>query len=176
MNKDTQTIQDCLTPEQTESTDLPLVESVQAEINEEQVDTDEQELTLESVVEWLEETEEGKRLIQPMLDRFFTKGLDTWKANHLQAILDENERKRNDPKEQQLLQLEKEIAKEEHLDKVMTKLKEVKMLPVGLADAFVNVDSKRAIETIDRLVSELQKTIPALVKQETEIRFNILKG
>lgn len=34
------------------------------------------------------DTDEGKRLIQPRLDSYFTKGLETWKSNHLDGLVD----------------------------------------------------------------------------------------
>ncbi|WP_426578881.1 hypothetical protein P5490_019880 [Bacillus altitudinis] len=35
------------------------------------------------------ETEEGKKVLQPRLDQHFTKGLETWKADDLEKIVEE---------------------------------------------------------------------------------------
>lgn len=34
-------------------------------------------------------TEEGKQYLQPVLDRHFSKGLETWKTNHIEKIVEE---------------------------------------------------------------------------------------
>jgi hypothetical protein len=35
------------------------------------------------------DSDDGQKLIQPKLDQYFTKGLETWKTNNLQKIIDE---------------------------------------------------------------------------------------
>lgn len=40
-------------------------------------------------------SEEGKKILQPKLDSFFSKGLDTWKNNNLQTIIDTEVSKHN---------------------------------------------------------------------------------
>ena len=41
------------------------------------------------------DTKEGQRFIQPDLDRYFTKGLESWKEKNLEKIVDEEISKRN---------------------------------------------------------------------------------
>ncbi|MEO4300632.1 hypothetical protein AB2R07_11470 [Staphylococcus aureus] len=41
------------------------------------------------------DTEEGKRFIQPELDRYHSKGLESWKEKNLEDLIEQEVRKRN---------------------------------------------------------------------------------
>ena len=43
------------------------------------------------------DSEEGKKLLQPRLDKYFTKGLETWKANNLKKEVEAEINKRFPP-------------------------------------------------------------------------------
>jgi hypothetical protein len=62
------------------------------------------------------ESEEGKKLLQPKLDSYFTKGLDTWKGNNLKKLIDEEVAKRNPsetPEQKRIRELEEKYEKAE---------------------------------------------------------------
>lgn len=68
------------------------------------------QVTVDGVTTFLE-SEEGKKLLQPRLDSYFTKGLETWKGNHLQKIIEDEIVKRNpDNKSPEQLEVEKALA------------------------------------------------------------------
>lgn len=50
-------------------------------------------------------TEDGKKLLQPKLDKNFNKGLDSWKNNNLQKLIDDAVTKANpgETKEQKMI-------------------------------------------------------------------------
>ena len=50
--------------------------------------TQEVAITQEAVEQWLG-TDEGKRFLQPKLDSFFTKGLQTWQEKNIDKIKSE---------------------------------------------------------------------------------------
>lgn len=74
------------------------------------------QVTPEGVKTYLD-TEDGKRLLQPKLDQYYTKGLETWKSNHLQKLIDEAVSKATNPNEtpeqKRIRELEEKIANSE---------------------------------------------------------------
>ena len=69
-------------------------------------------LTPENVNGFLETTE-GKQLIQPKMDSYFSKGLDTWKNNNLQKLIDEEVSRRNPaetPEQKAIRELQQQMA------------------------------------------------------------------
>ena len=61
-------------------------------------------MTDDRVKQYLD-TENGKKLIQPEMDKYFSKGLETWKTNNLQNLIDEEVKKRFpavDPKDAEI--------------------------------------------------------------------------
>lgn len=73
-------------------------------------------VTPEGVKTFLD-TEDGKKLLQPKLDQYYTKGLETWKSNHLQKLIDEAVSKATNPNEtpeqKRIRELEEKIANSE---------------------------------------------------------------
>lgn len=62
------------------------------------------------------DTDEGKKVLQPRLDSFFTKGLETWKSNNLQKLVEEEVTKRNPsetPEQKRIRELEEKYEKAE---------------------------------------------------------------
>lgn len=69
-------------------------------------------LTPEAITGYLE-TDDGKKLLQPKLDSYFSKGLDTWKNNNLQKLIDEEVNKRNPaetPEQKAIRELQQQMA------------------------------------------------------------------
>lgn len=80
--------------------------------------------TPDSINEYLE-TEEGKKVIQPKMDKYFSKGLDTWKNNNLQKLIDEAVAKANPqetPEQKAIRELQDKLNKAE-AEKKMEALK-----------------------------------------------------
>ena len=119
-------------------------------------------VTDDRVKEYLD-TDNGKKLIQPSLDKYFTKGLETWKSNNLQSLIDEEIKKRypeTDPKDIELSNLKAQLeemqkkADREALRNKALKLANDKGLPVELIDYFVRDDEKstnKAIEAFEKV-------------------------
>ncbi|MDN5290872.1 MAG: hypothetical protein PWQ06_1111 [Anaerophaga sp.] len=187
MKTEIKTVQDNnIATEQTEEqADLPISEPVETEIDnqeqeQEQEEQEEQELTVEAVEEFLD-TEDGQRLLQPILDRFFNKGLQTWKEKHLEQVLAdhdaEQDRLKKNPKVQELMQVQKQLDFENRVDSLLDKIKEHKqLLPLGIAETLANFESVKAFSLIDQLVDDFKKSVPSLVKNEVDKRFGDLKG
>lgn len=116
-------------------------------------------LTKDVVEKWLE-TEEGKRFIQPKLDSYFTKGLETWKNKTLPKIIEEEINKRFPPEteeQKRLRKLEEELRQEREQrlretlkNKMIEKLTKNNM-PIELVDFIVGSDEDTTEANYNRL-------------------------
>ncbi|MFT4415316.1 DUF4355 domain-containing protein [Fredinandcohnia humi] len=127
--------------------------------------------TVEGVKGFLD-TEEGKKLLQPRLDSHFTKGLDTWKQNNLQKLIDDEVNKRNPgktPEQIELEKLRKEIEDErkarnrEALVNKALKVADEKTLPKGIIDFFIAEDEDGTNANLGKLEEEFTKAVQAAV-------------
>lgn len=106
------------------------------------------QVTPEGVQAFLD-TEDGNKLLQPKLDSFFTKGLETWKTNHLEKLITNEVTKRTsnkDAKDLEMDQLRQEIESikreklRESLRNSAYKFASDNALPTDLIDFFVRVE------------------------------------
>ncbi|WP_051575116.1 DUF4355 domain-containing protein [Sporolactobacillus terrae] len=122
------------------------------------------------------DTEEGRKLIQPKLDAHFTKGLETWKSNNLESLIEEEVKKRNpqkSPAEIEVEKLRKEIederkarARQELTNKAL-KVADEKGLPKGVLDFFIGADE----ETTTANLGKLEETFKAAVQAGVDAKF-----
>ncbi|UDF17595.1 DUF4355 domain-containing protein [Bacillus pumilus] len=118
------------------------------------------------------ETEEGKKVLQPRLDQHFTKGLETWKANNLEKIVEEEVSKRNPSKTPEQLEIEKlrkEMESErnarnrEKLVNTALKVADKKMLPKDVIDFFIGENEESTIENLGKLEESFNAAVQAAV-------------
>ena len=120
----------------------------------------------EGVKGWLE-TQDGKRFIQPILDKYHNKGLDTWKANNLESIIEDEVSKRNPVEtedQRRIRKLEQKLQEAENLQKrtkmesYAAQLAAQKGIPTELVTHFIGDDEESTesnIETLGRVVGDL---------------------
>jgi len=118
------------------------------------------------------ETGEGKKLLQPILDKHFSKSLETWKVNNLEKIVDEEVRKRNPQKTPEQIEIEnlrKEIeaerkarAREALVNKALKVAKE-KNLPDGIIDFFIAEDEETTLNNLGKLEETFTNAVQAAV-------------
>lgn len=138
-------------------------------------------MTADRVNDFLE-TEEGKKFIQPTLDKYHSKGLESWKTNNLSKLLDEEIKKKfpdEDPNSLELkkLQADLEAMKQETVRKDLTnkalKLATEKGLPIEMIDYLVGTDEDTTINnlsTFEKVFNEkLSAGIEAKLKANTHI-------
>ena len=122
------------------------------------------------------DTEEGKRLLQPRLDQNFTKGLETWKTNNLETIIQEELRKRNPDKTPEQIELERlrnEIENErkarnrEALVNKALKVAKEKNLPDSVIDFFIAENEEGTLENL----SKFEESFQAAVKASVDAKF-----
>jgi hypothetical protein len=135
------------------------------EINQEQQDNFEQpneqkiEMDINQLKQWLV-TDEGKKFMQPLLDKHFTKSLETWKKNNLDALVQEkyNELHPTDPKEQEILRLKKELAQKQIQEETIKMLEEAE-IPVSFSEYFKSDNLETTQETIKTFVEHFNQAV-----------------
>ncbi|HDZ5993778.1 TPA: DUF4355 domain-containing protein [Staphylococcus aureus] len=122
------------------------------------------------------DTEEGKRFIQPELDRYHSKGLESWKEKNLENLIEKEVQKRNpeqSEEQKRISALEKELekrdaeAKREKLrSNALGKAQELN-LPTSLVDRFLG-DSD---EDTEQNLKALKETFDKYVQEGVESKF-----
>lgn len=133
--------------------------------------------TEESVKEFLD-SYQGKKVLQPYLDRHFTKSLETWKQNNLEKLIDEEVKKRYPEKTPEQIEIEKlrqqieeteRARRREALVNKALKLADEKALPKGIIDFFIADDEESTLKNLERLEQEynaaVQKAVEAKFKE-----------
>jgi hypothetical protein len=122
------------------------------------------------------ETDDGKRLIQPAVDRAVTQGIDTWRTNNLDKLVQAEHDKRFPPEDERdarLRELEARVAESERnatrKDLLATAMRTAteKGLPVGIIDRFIGDDAK----STDAYLEALETNFKAAVDAEVDKRF-----
>ncbi|MBP1935096.1 DUF4355 domain-containing protein [Ammoniphilus resinae] len=121
------------------------------------------------------ETDEGKKLLQPQLDSYFTKGLDTWKKNNLEKLISEEVSKRNPqetPEQKQLRELQEKINQMEQ-EKTREALKNValtqlsqKKLPANLVDLLIGKDQESTLANLTKYEEVFTSHLQSLVDEK----------
>lgn len=113
------------------------------------------------------ETEEGKKLLQPKMDSYFAKGLETWKSNNLSKLLDEEFKKKFPEKNEKDLEIESIKSELEAIkaEKLRESLKNTGLkyatenkLPVDLVDYFIHLDHEKGEELTLQNLNKLKET------------------
>lgn len=119
-------------------------------------------------VEGFLKTYEGKKLLQPILDKNFNKGLETWKTNNLEKLIDDEVKKRNPgqtPEQLEIEKLKKQIEDEksartrEALVNKALKVSKEKNLPDGIVDFFIGPDEETTLSNLDHLETVFNKAV-----------------
>lgn len=120
-------------------------------------------------------TDEGKRMIQPKLDSYFSKGLETWKTNNLDNLVNAKVKELYpdaDPKDTEIAamkaELEKIKAESQRKDLTNTALRiaNEKGLPVDLVSFFVGTDEKTTTANMGKLETAFTTALSEAVKNK----------
>jgi hypothetical protein len=138
-------------------------------------------LTSETVKGYLE-TDDGKRLIQPMMDAYFTKGLDTFKEKTLPGLVEELHNKKyppEDDRDKELRELREEVrAEKQQREKAERRTATLqKMSDSGLSDFIELVDRFTADtpEETDTHIKTMSEKLKTVVDAEVEKRMKLNK-
>lgn len=121
------------------------------------------------------ESEDGKKWLQPKLDKNFTKGLDTWKAGNLQKFIDDAVSKANPsetPEQKQIRELTDRLNQKEAAEKRQVLLNkgilhaDAKKLPKDLIEFLLGDDEQSTIANIDKLDAIFNPYITSQVEEK----------
>ncbi|HEI6565259.1 TPA: DUF4355 domain-containing protein [Staphylococcus aureus] len=123
------------------------------------------------------DTEEGKRFIQPELDRYHSKGLESWKEKNLEDLIEQEVRKRNPEQseeqkrisalEQELEKRDAEAKREKLRSNALGKAQELNLPTSSLVDRFLG-DSD---EDTEQNLKALKETFDKYVQKGVESKF-----
>ncbi|AZV58836.1 DUF4355 domain-containing protein [Clostridium sp. AWRP] len=131
----------------------------------------EPEIKLDGVKKFLEENDEGKTYLQSVADKRVTDGIETFKKNNLQNLVDEEYKKQHpeaDPKDTEIAKLKKQFEdmQKENLKKDLTnkalKTMTEKKLPTDLVNFIVGADedtTNKNLETLEKVFSTHDEAI-----------------
>lgn len=123
-------------------------------------------LTLDNFKSKLEADSDFKSFMDSEKDKHSKKAFETWKANHLQELVNEEYKKQHpeaDPKDTELANMKAEIEqmKKEKLKEILTnkalKFATEKKLPVDLIDFVIGADEEATKQNLDTLAAIFSK-------------------
>lgn len=121
------------------------------------------------------ETENGKKFIQPTLDKYHNKSLESWKKNNIENLVNEEIKKRfpeKDEKDVELANVKAELEKmrAEAVRKDLTnkalQIANEKKLPVDLVEYFIGADEKTTTANMGKLEKAFTSAIGAAVDEK----------
>ncbi len=131
-------------------------------------------VTADRVNNFLDNTEEGKKIIQPKMDGHFSKGLESWKKNNLEKLISEEVAKRNPAEteeQKQIRELTERLNKKEADEKRQVVKNHAlthansKNLPVDIIDYFLGDDEENTTQNLTKLEEVLNKQIAVAVEE-----------
>lgn len=121
------------------------------------------------------DTDNGKKLMQPRLDRYSNKSLESWKANNLQGLVDAKVKELYpdaDPKDIEIQKLKQELAEQKAsalrqtlTNKALTVANE-KGLPADLVGYFIGADEDSTMENLSNFEKIYTGAISAKVDEK----------
>lgn len=131
-------------------------------------------ITKEKVQEYVEEEPDAKAWIDSVKDKHLQKGLETWKSNHLETIINDEIKKRFPEKSEQELEVERlkseinkmklEKEKETLTNKTMQIASE-RNLPIELAGFFIGENEESTLKNLTVLESAFQGSVQKALEE-----------
>jgi hypothetical protein len=132
-------------------------------------------ITPDSVKDYLEKDETGKKLLNSIADARVTKGIDTFKKETMPSLIEEEIKKKfpAETEEQKRLRLleednrkfQNDVKRERLLNKAISIANE-KKLPLKLIDRFLGDDEETTIKNIELLEAEYNGAITSAVEEK----------
>jgi hypothetical protein len=135
-------------------------------------------ISVEGIEQFILANKDAKSWFDSTVDKRSAKSLDTWKANHLESLLDAEIKKRFPDKDEKEIEMEKLRAEvenmklekqRERLTSQAIKIASEKKLPLSLVDFFIGADE----DTTTANLTVLEQSLQLAVQQQVEQR---LKG
>ncbi|WP_404592569.1 DUF4355 domain-containing protein [Paenibacillus sp. RC73] len=129
---------------------------------------------VEGMEQFIQSNQQAKSWFDSTVDKRSAKSLETWKANHLESVVDAEIKKRFPAKDEKEIEVEKLRAEVEHmklekqrerLTSQAIKIASEKKLPLPLVDFFVGADEEATTANLAMLEQSLQLAIQQQVEQ-----------
>lgn len=131
-------------------------------------------MTVDGMKAFVDSDESAKSWIDSVKDKHLAKGLETWKTNNLESLVDTEIRKRFPEKDEKDIEVEKLKSQVEKMQ--LEKQKEVltnkaikiandKHLPINLVDFFIGEDEEGTIRNIAVLEDVFNKSVQVEVEK-----------
>lgn len=132
-------------------------------------------VNLESVKEFLEKDEAGKKYLQSLNDAAVTKGINTFKEKTMPGLIEEEIKKKfpDETEEQKKLRLlledqaklRAELKRKDLLNKAIS-IANDKKLPLKLVEHFLGEDEESTVKNLELLETEYNNTISKVVEDK----------
>lgn len=129
--------------------------------------------TVEGVQTFVRENADGRKWFDSEKDKHHSKALETWKANNLEKLIDEEIKKRNPGKTPEQIEIEKlrkqiedaeRARNREALVNKALKVAKEKNLPDGIIDFFIADDEESTMTNLTKLEEEYSRAVQAAVE------------
>lgn len=130
--------------------------------------------TVDGVKGFLEQNEDGKKYLQSLTDAKVTKGIESWRTNNLQKIVDDAVKAANPsetPEQKAMRELQDKIAnmeKEKTYESLKNKALTVateKKIPMSLVDMFIGNDEDTTVGNLGKFEEAMKPYIQASVEE-----------
>jgi len=145
----------------------------------------ERQIPYSGVKDFLENSEEGKKLLQSLSDNRVTRGIDTWKQNNLDKLVEEEIGKRFPPEteekkklrdlERKHSELVRELKKKDLLTKAV-EIATVKRIPLKLIDKFIGEDEETTLSNLGLFEEIFSKAVEEAVAEKFRANGRELSG
>ncbi|MFK4439693.1 DUF4355 domain-containing protein [Paenibacillus sp. RC21] len=129
---------------------------------------------VEGIEQYIQSNQQAKSWFDSKVDKRSAKSLDTWKANHLEDLLNAEIKKRFRAKDEKEIEVEKLRAEvenmklekqRERLTSQAIKIASEKKLPLPLVDFFIGADEEATTTNLAMLEQSMQLAIQQQVEQ-----------
>ncbi|WP_336078132.1 DUF4355 domain-containing protein [Paenibacillus sp. 203] len=130
--------------------------------------------SVEGIEQYIQSNQQAKSWFDSTVDKRSAKSLETWKANHLENLLNAEIKKRFPAKDEKEIEVEKLRAEvenmklekqRERLTSQAVKIASEKKLPLPLVDFFIGADEDTTTAKLTMLEQSLQLAIQQQVEQ-----------
>lgn len=131
-------------------------------------------LSIDNFKKLVATNKEYKAFLDSEKDKHYSKALETWKANNLEKIINEEIRKRNPARDEKDIALEELQRKIEAMEeeKQYEKLKNIalkkateKKLPTEIVDYFIGKDEEVTLNNLNKLEDVFNKQLETVVQE-----------
>ncbi|SDJ76360.1 DUF4355 domain-containing protein [Salimicrobium halophilum] len=138
---------------------------------------DEQEITLDKVQQLVKEDKDAKAWMDREKDKHHNRALETWKANNLDSLIEEEVNKKNPQKSPQEMEIEKmrkqmeAMQNEKNREALRNKALNVaneKQIPTDMVDYFLGEDEDSTVENLNFFQEKLNAIVQDQVKNRMD--------